>query len=256
MRTHRTAFLVKVDSETIELRAKLDNLTGLRLKDVANINQAIALKYDRSESLFKTRKSKNYKPVLDGRNIQRYVLEWSGYYLAYDVNKIHSCKRTDIFEAKEKIFFRRVGDRLIATYDDAHFYALNTLVVITLVPEIDVSLKYVLGLLNSHLMNFYYVTYLKSTKKVFSEIQARQLAQLPIRRINFSEPGDKARHDSMVVLVESMLALHKHKAAAQTQPEQELLQRQIEIIDRQIDALVYVLYDLSPAEIAIVEGAG
>jgi type I restriction-modification system DNA methylase subunit len=256
LKTHRNAFLVKVDRETIELRTKLDNTNELRLKDVANINQAIALKYDRSESLFKKRKGKNYKPVLDGRNIQRYILEWGGYYLAYDVNKIHSCKRTDIFEAKEKVFFRRVGDRLIATYDDAQFYALNTLVVITLASQIDFSLKYVLGLLNSRLMNFYYVTYLKSTKKVFSEIQARQLSQLPIRRINFSNPADKTRHDQMVQLVESMLALHKHKVAARTQAEQEQIQRQIDVTDRQIDTLVYELYGLTPDEIAVVQGAG
>ena len=60
----------------------------------------------------------------------------------------------------------------------------------------------------------------------------------------------------MIVLVESMLALQKHKAAAQTQPEQELLQRQIEVTDQQIDALVYELYELTPVEIAIVEGIG
>ena len=74
--------------------------------------------------------------------------------------------------------------------------------------------------------------------------------------IDFTDPTAKARHDTMVQLVESMLALHKHKAAAQTQPEQELLQRQIEVTDRQIDALVYELYELTPAEIAIVEGVG
>jgi type II restriction/modification system DNA methylase subunit YeeA len=58
----------------------------------------------------------------------------------------------------------------------------------------------------------------------------------------------------MVVLVDSMLALHEHKAAAKTQAEQELYQRQIEDTDRQIDALVYKLYGLTEDEIKIVEG--
>ena len=56
-------------------------------------------------------------------------------------------------------------------------------------------------------------------------------------------------------LVESMLALHKHKAAAHTQAEQEQIQRQIDATDHQIDALVYELYTLTPDEIAVVEGA-
>ena len=45
-----------------------------------------------------------------------------------------------------------------------------------------------------------------------------------------------------------MLELHARKAAATTQTAQELYQRQI-------DALVYELYDVTPEEIAIVEGA-
>jgi hypothetical protein len=50
-----------------------------------------------------------------------------------------------------------------------------------------------------------------------------------------------------------MLALHRHKAAAKTQADQELYQRQIEATDREIDALVYELYGLTPDEIATVE---
>lgn len=176
--------------------------------------------------------------------------------MAYDVRNIHSCKRTDIFETNEKLFFRRVGDRLIATYDDKQFYALNTLVVITPREQVDFSLKYLLGLINSSTLNFYYVKYLKSTKKVFSEIQARQLAQLPIRTINFSDPAEKAQHDKMVSLVEQMLALHKSLAMAQTPQEKERLERQIEVTDRAIDSLVYALYGLSEEEIKIVEGQG
>jgi len=55
-----------------------------------------------------------------------------------------------------------------------------------------------------------------------------------------------------------MLALHRHKAAAHTQAEQDLFQRQIKATDRQIDALVYELPagGLTADEIAVVEGQG
>jgi len=250
--THSNAFLVKIDKSIFKLKAKLDK-AGLLLKELVNINQAIALKYDRSKSLFKDRKAANYKPVIDGRNIQRYTLDWDGYYLAYDVKKIHSCKRTDIFEAKEKIFFRRVGDRLIATYDNAQFYALNTLVVITLFEETSVSLKYLLGLLNSHLLNFYYLTYLKSTKKVFSEIQARQLAEIPIRIIDFSNPSEKAIHDKLVSLVDRMLDLHKKKNSMPPSSEREKVEREIAVTDEKIDNIVYGLYGVREEERKVIE---
>jgi hypothetical protein len=58
----------------------------------------------------------------------------------------------------------------------------------------------------------------------------------------------------MVQLVEGILALHRRLAAARTQAEQDQLHRQIALADRQIDHLVYELYTLTPAEIALVEG--
>ena len=127
---------------------------------------------------------------------------------------------------------------------------------ISLDSKLEFSPHYLLGLLNSNLLSAYLKTVSTPFRGGYLALNRQYIEQLPIRPINFSDPADKARHDTMVGLAESMLALHKHKAAAQTQPEQELLQRQIEITDRQIDALVYELYELTPAEIAIVEGAG
>lgn len=249
--THNSAFLVAVDEETLALKQSLDK-KGERLGELANINQAIALKHDRSKSLFTEKKAENYKPVLDGRNINRYELSWSGQYLAYDVSNIHSCKRTDIFEAKEKVFFRRVGDRLIATYDDKQFYALNTLVVITPKEQTKLSIKYLLALINSNLLNFFYVKFLKSTKKVFSEIQARQLAQLPIYLIDFDNPEDVKQHDQLVTLVDRILDLNEKLAESKTSQAKELLSRQIKATDEHIDKAVYQLYGLTDEQIEII----
>ena len=58
----------------------------------------------------------------------------------------------------------------------------------------------------------------------------------------------------MVELVERMLALHKDLAAAGTPAQRTVIQRQIEVTDRQIDQLVYELYGLTDEEIKIVEG--
>ncbi|NOZ22095.1 MAG: hypothetical protein GXP25_13525 [Planctomycetes bacterium] len=75
-----------------------------------------------------------------------------------------------------------------------------------------------------------------------------------MRTINFADPEDKARHDRMVSLVESMLALHKDLAAAKSEQGRRVLQRQIDATDAEIDRLVYDLYGLTDEEIAIVEG--
>ena len=116
------------------------------------------------------------------------------------------------------------------------------------------SYLYLCGLLNSRLLDFYLKQISTTFHGGYFAANKQYIEQLPIRTINFSEATDKARHDKMVQLVESMLALHKHKAAAKTQADQELFQRQIEATDREIDALVYELYGLTDEEIKIVDG--
>ena len=76
---------------------------------------------------------------------------------------------------------------------------------------------------------------------------------LPIRTIDFSDPADVACHDSLVSLVDRMLALHKQLQEARTPHDETALQRQIEVTDRQIDGLVYELYGLTEDEKKIVE---
>jgi len=54
-------------------------------------------------------------------------------------------------------------------------------------------------------------------------------------------------------LVEQILNLNKKLNNAKLPQEKNLLQRQIEATDKQIDKLVYKLYDLTDEEIKIVE---
>jgi adenine-specific DNA-methyltransferase len=58
----------------------------------------------------------------------------------------------------------------------------------------------------------------------------------------------------MVGLVEQMLAAKKQLAAAQSDKDRDFYTHRCDGLDRQIDALVYALYALTPEEIKIVEG--
>jgi hypothetical protein len=77
---------------------------------------------------------------------------------------------------------------------------------------------------------------------------------LPIRRINFDDPADVARHDRTVTLVEEMLRLQKEHAEAEALREDRRhdLARRIERLDAQIDGLVCGLYGLTEEEVGVV----
>ena len=81
------------------------------------------------------------------------------------------------------------------------------------------------------------------------------LEQLPIRTINFDDPAEKAQHDKLVALVDSMLELQKKHHDARMERDKELYERQIKVVDAQIDRLVYDLYGLTEEEVGVVEEA-
>ena len=116
------------------------------------------------------------------------------------------------------------------------------------------DLKYFLGILNSKVMNFYHRNTTKLKREGYMEFISKQLINLPIHDIDFSQSTEKAKYDKMVNLVENMIISQKRLIEARTPQEKESLQREIAATDRQIDQLVYELYGLTGEEIKIVEG--
>ncbi len=103
------------------------------------------------------------------------------------------------------------------------------------------SQKYFLGILNNRIVWFFQQGTGTILRGGYFRFKTAYLEPLPIRTIDFSNPVDVERHDRMVTLVERILALHKQLADAKTPTAKELLQRQIDATDRQIDRLVYEL---------------
>ena len=115
---------------------------------------------------------------------------------------------------------------------------------------------FVLGVLNSKLISYLYVNISSiATKDDFRQTTLAELRRIPIRKINFDNHDEKSMHDKTVKLIDRMLDLHKKLTKAKVPDEKTKLQRQISTTDNQIDNLVYELYNLTPDEIAIVEGS-
>ena len=72
--------------------------------------------------------------------------------------------------------------------------------------------------------------------------------------MDFSNPAEKVQRDKLVTLVETMLELQKKHHDARMERDKELYERQIKIVDVQIDKQVYDLYGLTEEEVKVVEG--
>jgi hypothetical protein len=118
------------------------------------------------------------------------------------------------------------------------------------------NLRYLLGLMNSSLIDFYFRTIYggNALQGGYLRIGPPQLKEIPVRRLDPANAGDMSAQDRMVRLVDSMLALHRQLASAKSEAQRGAIQRQIEATDAEIDRLVYDLYGLTKDEIAIVQG--
>ena len=192
---------------------------------------------------------------LAGKDLTRYSLEWSGEWISYG-SWLAAPREQRFFEGTRLIFREIPGKnkRIQATLVNDVLYYGHSLTPFKSFDNIPLSLCYILGLANSKLTSWYGGLILPNFgKNIFPKLNPNDIKELPIRTINFDDPADVARHDQIVNLVDQMLDLNKKLAESKTPQEKEMLRRQIESTDKQIDQLVYKLYDLTDEEIKIVE---
>ncbi|MBU4271170.1 MAG: N-6 DNA methylase [Planctomycetes bacterium] len=232
---------------------------SLRLGEISTIHAGgIATGPGKSDYIRNTKVSGAYKPLIEGKDIKRYLITFSNRFILYDRRKLYRARDETIFLTPEKLVTQRIagGDHaLVVGYDDQQLYTFNSTNTILRDLGKPYSLKFVLGLLNSQVLNWYYILSYTNRSQLTVNISKTYLEQLPIPCIDFSVPAQKAYHDRMVKLVDSMLALHKQLAAAKSEAQKTVIQRQIDATDAEIDRLVYDLYGLTPEEISIVEEA-
>lgn len=196
---------------------------------------------------------KSWSPLLRGSLIHRYRILWNNNYWIQYGPWLAAPRSAAIFEAPRKIMVRQTGDSIIAVFVEGNFIARDNLHII--LPNIEnYRLEFLLGLLNSKLMDFAYSLMNPEKGEALAQVKKMHVEQLPIRTIDFSNHSDKALHDRMVQLVEQMLTLHKQLPDTKTGHEKTHIQRQIDATDQQIDRLVYELYGLTGEEIGVVEG--
>ena len=148
---------------------------------------------------------------------------------------------------KSKIIIPAIVSEASYTFDDKGFYSNDKTSIIS------IDDKYLLGLLNSKVLDFF-MHKISSTKQGgYYEYKPMYVSQLPIRTIDFNNKKEKAMHDQIISLVDKMLDLHEKLKKTKTPHDRELIERQIKATDSQIDKLVYELYGLTEEEIRVVD---
>jgi len=230
---------------------------SLKLEECCVIKNGMKVRKD-----FVTNKKVNnfYKRFLLGASVKPFAIDYYNKWVCYDkkleIKFTNQAFRDEsIFVAPQKLLVRQVmgKTKIYGTYDENQYY-VDQSVYILLPLQKNLTLKYILGLINSRLMFYYFSKVFSDRKTTFPKIKGVQISNLPIRTIDFTNPAEKKKHDEIVKHVETMLELNKELQKTKPGEEQERLKQRITYTDKKIDALVYELYGLTEEETKIIEG--
>ena len=194
------------------------------------------------------------KRFCEGKNIERYAFTQEGW-LNYRPNEHYNPMFPELFENKKLMFIRIVKEQLRFAYDDEGFYNSHTVInCVRLDLLFDAShisarravrsadnnlakkydYKFLLGVLDSNFMNWYFLNFLSDGLNFYPN----DAKELPI-------PDVASEKQTPIIELVNQILDAKH-----TSPDTDTSE-----LEKEIDHLVYALYDLTPEEIAIVEGA-
>ncbi len=209
-----------------------------RLSDVIDFSRGIKTSNDK-RFVSNTCENKDYKKVYRGRNIKAYSMNWANEYIWYRPDlmreKVGCLPHTkEFFEVPEKIVTQRVNSsmQLLAAYDDQQNYFLDTTNVSNYKTwNKSFSLKFVCGILNSKVVNYWY-----PHKYKMPTIGGYELSSIPIPE------ASKEQQQPIIDLVDKILVAKKENPQADTSG-----------LEKEIDEIVYHLYGLTYDEVLVVD---
>lgn len=154
--------------------------------------------------------NENTYRYLDGSNVLRYAINWTGQWLWYG-NHLAAPRTLNLF-TDEKIIIREITSEfphcLNAVYtNDTYLYNRSNIAVVSR-KGVNISLKYVLVLLNSTLLSFYFKkNTAKAERKLFPKIILNDLRLFPIKEIPLES------QQPFITLADTMLSLNKELQA-------------------------------------------
>lgn len=181
----------------------------------------------------------SYIKYLDGKDVCRYYLSWSGEYLKYGSN-LASPRNMALFSGK-RILVRQIPSKppycIHATFvEDIILNDRNSMNVI----ELRDDPFYMLAILNSRLVSFWFEhKFGKLQRGVFPQFKINELKIFPL-------PKTVSKEKKNLLIQLALTAVRQKQISSKAD---------VTALDRKIDEEVYRLYHLTDAEIALIEQA-
>lgn len=229
-----TSYEIKLKCDnTDEQLIKKINLEAILLEKILDLPRGIEI--GGNSSLIINEPREGYEKLLVGRNLKKYGIDFKELYIRYDDKNISCFKDYSIYH-QPKILIQRIRNlslkqRIVATIDLDNYLCTNTLRIGNLINK-DYDLYYILGIINSNLINWMFLKYFLN-----KDIYSYQLKQIPIKIKELAEQNYLSEMVKQIILANKANNLSEFN-----------------ILNDKINRYIYKLYKLTDEEIALVEG--
>ncbi|WP_372745282.1 Eco57I restriction-modification methylase domain-containing protein [Lutibacter sp.] len=231
-------FNIYLTEEKISLLKKIEN-QSIKLGGISETLQGI-IAGDEKKFISSEKKSDIHRPILRGKSIDKYYTPTNAKeYIEYveGTKFLTRSRKRENFEVDKKILTQHVSGKIKGTLDYSHFYYMQTING-TIVNDENYQTEYILALLNSNLMDFYYDNTFNLGAEFTTAVAIHNIDLLPI--IN----SEKSTQQKISDLTINILKIKASNPKAETTA-----------LEQEIDQLVYELYGLTEEEIKIVENS-
>ena len=250
-RSEFIALINKIEQNTCELKNYAEVKAGLQAYEVGKgIPKQTKNMKDKRVYHSQEKQNDDYYRYLDGNDVKRYSITWENKeYLKYGKHLAAHRNNWDLFSSP-RILVRQIPSKppycINACYTES--VMLNDRNSMNII-YIKFNPKFLLGLLNSRLMSFWFEhKFGKLSRGIFPQFKINELATFPI------PCSTEEQQSKLITLVDQMLETQSRLQQAFSDEDKKLLEQRAAIIDKQIDNMVYKLYGLTEDEVKIVEG--
>lgn len=186
-------FNFNCDDEEYALLEQMENIPNkVYLKN--NAQFALGIVTGDNSKYLSNKKTPDNELILKGTDIEKFRIKPCGNYIKYKSDEFQQCASSEFYRVKEKLVYKFISKKLVFAYDDKQTLTLNSCNI--LIPQIEgLNIKYILGVLNSDIVQFYFDKKFNSVKVLRSHLE-----QIPIPFVDY------AHQKPIIELVDKILS--------------------------------------------------
>ncbi len=221
------SFHILCDDDEYRILEKIRTADCFTLK--GNARFCLGIVTGSNKTMLKDSAHEGLEPILKGKDIVKFGVTQPDSYIAFAPDHFQQCAPEELYRHSEKLFYRFIAEEPIVALDCNGTLSLNSANI--LIPEVPgYSAAYIMAVLNSDVISFYYKKSFRSLKVLRSALES-----LPIPRCSKEQQAE---------IIQLAMALSYSEVFREKRPAD------FDALKESLDRKVAVLYDLTRKEYA------